>query len=214
MSENEAMECNWDEVDDQIEETVSKEDQEKADSIADMMPVGKFLVEVVESKAIEKTLSKYSCLAAKLRFKIHGVIQLEQPVMIEGKQLNINGIDQFVVKPVEEKDKKKYNKMYVGNTKITDEINLYSPSEKQGMKDRRIFIATRLGIIEGGNLNNSSWANAVGKFVIISTERNKWTDKKTGEPRENVRVGFTGYEYPKIQEKQQVQEEEVDLSDI
>jgi hypothetical protein len=185
----------WDSVD--VDETISEADQKASENLSTSTPVGKFLVTIAESNAVERTFKAYSCIAANLKMQIDSVIELEQPVFDDkGQPVKRNGETLLKRLPVTGDAKTKADALYVGRF-IFDDVNLYHVSEKEAMKKRRIFVAKKIGLItsDSQKLTGRMWGEGIlGMQVIVTTEYNSWKDKDTGEMRRNVRVAWDGYE--------------------
>ncbi len=188
---------NWDEID--VDEEISAEEQAQSENIEMQTPVGKFLCTVMDCQPIEKSFSKYDCLAAHLKMRIDEVIQIEQPVLDnDGKPLVRNGEPVMKVQNVDKKNQAKVDAMIVGQF-LFDDITLYHHGEKDAIKRRRLFVAKQIGIITPNavGITGKDWQSAPGKQVIVTTEWNTWKDKNTDETKKNVRVGWSGYEMVK-----------------
>jgi hypothetical protein len=188
-------EYTWDQVD--VDENITKTDHLQSNDIETRMPVGVMLCEVFECTPIEKTLSDYSCMVAKLRMRIKAIYKVEQPIM-DGKGNPIKR-DGEIVKKVQDilpAQQTEIEALFLGQF-ITDEIFLFHPKEKKATKKRRLFVAKRLGLITTNdtNIGGAIWANAPGHTAVITTEWNVWKDK-LGEIQKSVRVGWAGYDFP------------------
>ena len=202
-----------------IDETVTEEDLKNAQRVSRSTPVGLLRCTVKMVGLIEKTFKEYSCAAASLQFEIKEVIELEQPVIGEnGKPVIRNGEPLMKVVPISGKVKAEADAFY-GGMVVRDDVNLYNPKEKPASKDRRVFVAQKIGLLDQGdsNLTGAMWRNAPGKDVLIRTEWNKYTDKD-GNEKKNVKVGYNGYEHVRVLEKraqeQAASEPEIDLSEV
>lgn len=185
----------WDEVD--VTEDINEADQKASEDINTTSPVGKFLVTVTACDAIEKSFKAYSCVAAKPKFRIDKVIMIERPLVDDkGKAVKRNGETVQKVQNVPESQVKKINDLLSGQF-ITDEINLFNPKEKDAMKNRRLFVAKKLRLVDKNStqLPTSIWPGSVGCTCIIETEWNYWVDKITEEKKRNVRVKWDGYDF-------------------
>jgi len=178
----------WNDESIDVDETITETDHKNADAMG-RPPVGKYLCECIDSKPEQVEFKAYSCIGANLKFEI------KKPLEVEGKPVDSKATEELVGKI------------------ITDTIALYSPLEKEGMKNRRILIAKRMGLISDGAdcLTTDMWATGVlGKQVIINFIENSWKDKNTGEIKKNNKVAFDGYDYA---DKAEVQTQD-DFSDI
>ena len=69
--------------------------------------------------------------------------------------------------------------------------------EKDGFRNRRILVASRMGLVAPGQkMNKATWAtDVIGKRVILTTEENVYEDKKTKQMKTGFpKVTFAGYE--------------------
>jgi hypothetical protein len=139
------------------------------------LPPGKWLCTVESSFPKEAKLKEYTCFAATLKLRIDEVIEL-------------NG------KPVKDGEGDSYEGQF-----IFDDIMLPHPEEKQAMKNRRIHVARRLGLIgeDAGRLTMKMWADdVVGKRVIVFTEDQEYTDKSGNKKTAKGKVPFfDGYDF-------------------
>lgn len=187
---------NWDEVN--VDETLSKADHEGAADLSNSTPVGKLLVTIVESKAVEKTFKEYSCIAANLKMRIDSVLEIEKPVIDDkGQPLKRNGEPVMKRQPIADDEKAKADMLYCGRF-VFDDVNLHNQKEKEAMKKRRIFIANKVGIITGdtAKITGAMWGkDIIGKQAVVTTEWNAWEDKVTKEIKRNVKVAWDGYDF-------------------
>lgn len=152
------------------QEIVTEDDLAGAMSMG-KMPAGKFLCTCIESSPKHVNLSAYTALAANLKFKVDQVYE------IAGK-------------PV---DPDKWS--HLENKFIWDDVFMPHPDEKDGMRNRRVLIANRMGILKNGKLTKDSWAkDIIGRKIILTLIDNEWNDKQTGQLKKNVKVDFSGYE--------------------
>lgn len=185
----------WDVID--VDEEISESEQQQSNDLDITTPAGQYKFEVVSCDAVEKTFNKYSCIAAKLKMKITGILKIEQPLIDDkGQPVKRNGEVVKKVQLVKKSNRDKVDALYIGRF-IFDEINLYNPAEKEAMKNRRLFVAKRLGIISPVStvLPTSAWKNASGCTGIVETENNSW--EKDGELKSNVKVKWSGYDFIK-----------------
>lgn len=194
MSEN-GSELDWGSVD--VDESVSEADHKKAENLTAQTPVGKFRCRVLPVTAAEKTLKEYSCVAASLKMEVIEVLELEQPVFDDaGKPVVRNG-EQLMRKKIIDNPKEKalVNETYRGLI-LADDVFLHNPKEKEAIKNRRLFVARKIGILDekGTVLTGRMWQSAEGREVIVITDWNRWEDKVTKELKKNVKVAFDGYE--------------------
>lgn len=167
-------ELTWDGVDVKSEE-VSEQDIKNAES-SGRPPVGKYIMEVVSSKPKQvNPKGKESYFVASLKLKIEEVLE------IEGKKVNGKEGDQ-----------------YLGRF-MFDDISLARQGEADAVKNRRIFIAKRAGIItdSSSNIPSNTWSDLIiGKRFMITTEVNEYIPEGKTQPVKNVRVAMFGYDYP------------------
>ena len=202
----------WDDVD--IDETITETDLKSADRVSRSLPVGVFICTIKKVGLVEKNFKEYSCAAVVLPFEIESVLEIERAILDEDKKpLNRNGEPLMKVMAVSGKEKDQADMLYQGIL-IRDEVNLYSPKEKPASKDRRLFVAKKIGILDETEtaLTGSMWQGAEGRRVIIKTEWNHYTDKE-GNKKKTVRVGYSGYEH--IDSLKGTEKDvEIDLSEI
>lgn len=185
----------WDQIN--VDESISEAEQNASNDLSVQTPVGRFLCTVMECGAVEKNFAKYSCYAANLKMRIDKVLAIELPIVDDkGQTIKRNGEIVKKVQPVPADKIEGINALYAGRF-IFDDINLFNPLEKEAMKNRRLFVAKRLGLISptAVSLKTSAWPGAVGRTVIVETEWNTWEDKTTKEIKKNVKVGWSGYDY-------------------
>jgi len=167
-----AMELNWDDPNNAIEEGVTESDVKNAES-SGKPPIGKYLCQCAESRLVQSDMKAYSCLAANLKWEI------ERPLEIESKPVKGGDYDELIGKA------------------IFDKVNLPHPSEKDGMKNRRVLMAKRVGLIPptGGKLTNRSWGyDIIGKRAILDFIEEEYTDR-AGVKKTSRKVAFNGYNY-------------------
>jgi len=194
MTESTAV-YSWDSLD--VDEYITPTDHAVSNNLDIQTPVGAFLVSVLECTPIEKNFDKYSCMAAKLKMRIEAVLKIEQPLVdSKGQQIKRDGVLIQKVQDIPVNKRDGINALYTGRF-IFDEINLYNIKEKEAMKNRRLFVAKKLGLIteQSTVLNTAMWAGAVGRKAIVITEWNSWQDKLTKETKKNVKVGWSGYDF-------------------
>ncbi|MBI9090752.1 MAG: hypothetical protein JEZ12_16160 [Desulfobacterium sp.] len=186
---------NWETVD--VDETISTADHAVSNDLDIQTPVGIFLVTVSESTPIEKTFKNYNCMAAKLKMRIDDVLKIEQP-LLDSKNQPIKREGEIIqkIQAILAEKKAGINALYTGRF-IFDEVNLYHVKEKDATKNRRLFVAKKMGIItpQSTSLTTAMWAGAVGRQAIVITEWNSWEDKITKELKKNVKVGWSGYDF-------------------
>ena len=156
-----------------VDEAIDEKDLKNAESLG-RPPAGRYLCKCIDSQPEQIEFKAYSCIGAVLKFEIL------KPLEIEGQP------------PTEDAAKELVGKI------ISDTIAMFSPMEKDGMKNRRVLVAKRMGLISNGadHISTDMWANGViGQKVIIDFEENSWKDKNTGEIKKNLKVAFDGYDY-------------------
>ena len=163
----------WGEVDnDEVTEDVDAkavEDCEKGSS----MPWGKHIVTVVDSVPKEAHLKAYTCIGANLKMQIEKTLEIEGVVTTDENSAEFE--DRY----------------------IFDDILLFNEDEKPGMKNRRILIAKRLGLVSesGGKISKKAWSEDIlNKRFVVITEKNEYTDKAGKEVIGQPKVAFAGYE--------------------
>jgi len=168
-------EITWNEVED-FDEDLTEEEAEGIEKGMEVIPIGLYLCSIVESTPIQKDFSAYSCLAARLKFKIIQVLEIDGKPVKDGTGEEFEG--RFVFDEVAFADS--------------------DGKEKDGMIKRRKYVALRLGLIEPGEkLTKTVWRDKViGRTAKIRLVKNTYTDKKTGEKKTGwPQVGFfNGYE--------------------
>lgn len=192
---NDTQTLAWDEVN--VDESITEEEQKQSEDISVETPVGKFICTVVACDAVENAMKDYTCIAAKLKLRIDDVLEIEQPVKdAKGNPVKVNGVVLLKRLPISPEQKTGVNALYVGRF-LFDQVNLAHPKEKEAMKNRRLFVAKKIGIIspQTNALTGRHWAESPGCQVVVTTEWNCWKDKITEELKKNVRVGWAGYDF-------------------
>lgn len=79
---------------------------------------------------------------------------------------------------------------------IYDDINLPHRDEKQGNQNRRVLIATRLGLVAKGTKETKAvnWKLLEGKQAVVTVVHTE--SEKDGKKRTFANVEFSGYEGP------------------
>lgn len=176
-------ELNWDFVD--SEENITKEDIDNAESMG-KAPVGKYLCTVESSKPKKRNPDDApSYFVAGLKHRIDRVIE-------------ING------RAATEEDQDRWTGKF-----IFDDVSLPREDEPEALKNRRIMIAKRAGIISNTStrIPKNAWRELIiGKQFLI--DHIDQTDKKTGKVYRQV--AFDGYHVP----EDAVKVTKDDLSDI
>ena len=162
----------WDDDLGEIDEQITEDDIKKAENMG-KVPVGKYFCECVGSVPKQKDFANYSCIAAGLRWEVLRVLE-------------ING------EPVKGDE----GEIYEGRL-IFDDVALYSPSEKDGMKNRRILIAKRVGLINSSNdkITKKMWKeDIIGKKAIINYIEEAYIPKGSTVEKKTRKIAFDGYE--------------------
>lgn len=179
----------WDDDLGDIDENVSEDDVKQAESMG-KVPVGKYLCECVGSVPKQKDFKDYSCIAAGLRWEILKVLELNGVAVVgdEGEALE--------------------------GRAIFDDVALYSGSEKDGMRNRRILIAKRTGLIGGSmdKITKEMWSkDIIGKKAILNYIEEEYTPKGKTVPVKVRKVAFDGYESP---DGVEINDQSVDIDSI
>lgn len=160
----------------QIQDETLTESEIKAAESAGTLPAGVYLAEVVESKPVQKEFKEYSPFAANLKFKVIRAIL-------------VNG----------HKPEGDAGELLEGKN-FYDDIVLAHPREKDGMKNRRILAAKRLGLIPATSTGAAivpavAWQkDVIGKQAIVTFIHEAYTDKN-GNAKVSPKVAFDGYEH-------------------
>ncbi len=169
---NEIVEgLSWDDDLGEIDEQVSEESIKAAEDMG-KVPVGKYLCRCADSIPKQKDFANYSCIAAGLRLEII-------------KALEKNG------QPVKDEDSENY-----AGRSIFDDVSLYSSAEKDGMRNRRIMIASRFGLINSSadKITKSMWkTDIIGKLVVVEYIEEGYIPKSSTVERKIRKVAFDGY---------------------
>ncbi|MFH2100443.1 MAG: hypothetical protein ABIJ95_13090 [Pseudomonadota bacterium] len=147
---------------------MTETDQKRADQ-GGLMPIGKYLCICRTSVPREKHFNAYSCVAANLKWEVVKVLELSGKAPTEAEAEALRGRNIF------------------------DDVNMPNPKEKDGMRNRRILVAKRTGLLDGtdGVLKLVHWKTAiVGKRAVLSIIHEE--DKKTGKTY--AKVPFDGYD--------------------
>ena len=161
----------WDD-DIAADEDVSESEIKEAEAMG-KVAIGKYLCRCAGSEPRQKDFSNYSCIAANLKWEIE-------------KALEING----VAVQGDEGD------VYVGRS-IFDDVALYSASEKDGMRKRRILVAKRVGLIGGSDdtITKAMWKTGIiDKRAIINYIEEEYMPKGGTVMKRSRKVAFDGYE--------------------
>jgi hypothetical protein len=161
--------CDWGEI---YDEPVTDDDMANAEDMG-KVPVGKYLCSCVKTTAIKKHFSTYSCPCVNLKWSIDKVLELEGVPIKEDEADHLIG------------------------RSIYDDVAMFSPSEKQGMRSRRILVARRTGVLskDSTEITGEMWKTGIiGKQVIITYVDEPYEDKH-GVTKMFRKVAFTGYDY-------------------
>ncbi len=161
----------WDDEGIDVDENVTEADIKEAEAMG-KFPVCKFLAECIGSDPIQKDFANYSCIAAKLKWQVRKVLELND-VAVQGSE----------------------GDAYEGRS-IFDEVAMYSPEEKDGMRKRRILIAKRTGLIADSaeTITKAMWGKSIiGKTVIIDYIEEEYKDKND-ITKKSRKIAFNGYE--------------------
>lgn len=168
MTDPKEVKLNWDDPQVGGDETYTEDDVKSAEAMG-KMPLGRFLCTCAESTPKQMDFSAYSCIAANLKWRVDRVLELG------GKAIEGDEADEFIGRF-----------MY-------DDIAMFAPEEKDGMRKRRILIAKRVGLIStpDGTITKSMWATGIiGKCAVITNE-----DQKSKDGTKTYRkIAFSGYE--------------------
>jgi len=162
---------NWDEVE-IADENVSEADVMAAENMGGRMPVGKWLCTVETSTPRTANLKNYTTMAVNLKMRV------EEALEIDGKRIEGDVGD-----------------TYEGRF-IWDDVLLEHPDEKDGMRNRRILVAKRFGLIVGEQpITKQMWSqDIIGKQIVVVTEKGKPYEDSFGVTQKGrIKVGFSGY---------------------
>ena len=168
------MDFTWDDITVEKEQ-IDPEAIKKAEA-GNTPLAGQYLVECIEASPSRSNWGKYTASQVLLKFQILGVKKI-------GK--------------IEIEDDK-YD--YLKGRFLWDRITLYDAAEAEGTRNRRHFVANRLGLLDDTDeLTLKSWSeDVIGKQVLLTVVDNKY--EKDGEVRENLKVPFAGYARPSASE--------------
>ena len=161
----------WDDENIDVDEEVSEEEIKNAESMG-KLAVGRYLCRCINSEPKQKDFKEYSCIAANLQWEVEKALEINGAV-IEGDE----------------------GDGYIGRS-IFDDVALYSPSEKDGMRKRRILVAKRVGLIGGSadKITKEMWKTGIiGKRAIIEYIEEEY-EAKGGIKKKSRKVAFSGYE--------------------
>lgn len=174
----------WDDPQIDPTESITEEDVKSAEQLGARTPVGRYLCTCVESNPRQMDFKEYSCIGANLKWRIDKAIEL-----------GVKEDKRWIFKPVEGNQSEPFEGMF-----IYDDIAMYSPKEKEGMKKRRIMIAKRIGLISDttAQITKEMWAKSIiGKQAVITMEEQVYKDKNDIE-KATIKVAFGGYEYAEV----------------
>ena len=181
-------ELTWDMIEDKCGEAVTEEDIKNADS-GGGVSVGKYLTEVIASyPTLAKPKGKPSYYVAKLKHKVERVIEINR-------------------KPVSGDE----GDIYIGRF-IWDRVSMPTQDESDAIRNRRITIAKRGGIISDSSTNipNNAFSKLIiGKKYIVEVVENQYTDEN-GNKKSNNQIAMFGYH--SVDEIEKVSEN--DIADI
>jgi hypothetical protein len=201
MTENTMIEYDFDSVN--LDEVVSENDIKKANF--EKVP-GTFVCTIGKPVLTTKTTNDftnkktgvitrgYMSYAVNLELVIDEVIALDEPVLDENKKpIMRNGEIATRKVKLSGVQKSEMTALYSGSI-FNDQIRMYHEDEKQGTANRRIKIATALGILKPGvPVTSKSWGTLEGTKVIIDTVWSKWVNNE-GETQKNIKLDFfNGY---------------------
>jgi hypothetical protein len=178
MAEN----VSWDDIDFDSHD-VSEEEYKKADERI-TTPIGRFECTCKESVPQLIKGDKESYYAVNLKWEIDRVLEHN------GVPTYIEKDGQVVANPEFDSDAADE---FLGR-KIFDTVPLPKASEKDAVKNRRILIAKRLGLIGAGNMKISKdtfMRHIIEKQAILTTEEQSY--EKNGKKKTIVKVAFDGY---------------------
>ena len=158
-------------------EKVTEKQMKDAESMG-RLPVGKYLCTCIDSRPKQKNPKSEdgspapSYFVANLKWRVDSVVEIDR-------------------KPVSGDEGEQYEGRF-----IFDEIALQKDGEKDGMRNRRIMVAKRTGIMAatGREIPTDAWSKLIiGKRALISHVEETYKDK-TGVDQIRRKVAFDGYE--------------------
>jgi len=161
----------WGDIEGEDEE-LTKTDIENAESMGRMPPM-RFLGTCESSNPREAKLNAYTCYSANLKWIIDELLECPAGT------------------PASDEDKDRFEGRFQ-----FDDVLLGHQDEKAGIRNRRILIAKRCGLINNASdkIPKNAWSDLiVGAQAIITTEKQEYTDKN-GNEKSSVKVKFDGYE--------------------
>lgn len=157
-----------------FDEEITEQDVKQAEA-GERPPVGKYLCVCKSATYHQKDFKDYSCIAARLGWEIHEALEVEG-VTVE----NPEDFEHLEGRP------------------IFDEVAMYHPQEKDGMKKRRVLIAKKIGLIPstGGKITPQTFkVDIIGKWAIVQIVEEEYPDK-AGIKKSIRKIPFAGYESP------------------
>ena len=171
------------------DENVSEKDIKNAEA-GSKPPIGQYICTVEESKPKQRNpKDKPSYFVANLKMRIDEVIQLDG-------------------KPVSGDEGEQYEGRF-----IFDSISLSRDDEPDALRNRRILVAKRGGIITGSStkIPANTWSELIiGKRFLITYIEEQYEDFKTKQMKTARKVAFDGFDVP----DRAVRVTEDDLDDI
>ena len=200
--ESKEVVMDWDDVEEIVEDDeISEEDQAGSDDISLKNFVGQARCLISAINGIEKRNKErdYTFIAMRPEFTILEIITCDMPLMNDSKPVIRNGDIVTKVRPLSEKELRLKTKEFVGKYGGKDEIAMFHPKEKKGTKNRRLFSAKKIGLIDPSAtaMKVGQWKDAIGKEVIVDFEWNTWNKKNEDGTFEKIttgnRVKWDGY---------------------
>jgi hypothetical protein len=176
----------WDQV--STPEQVSEDDIKNSES-SGRPPAGKYITVIESTKPKQiNPKDKPSYYAATLIHKIEEVIELG------GKPVSGEEGDQYI------------------GRKIFDDVSLAHPNEADAVRNRRICIVKRAGIISDSSteIPSNTWSDLIiEKRFLVEVIKEDYKDKH-GNPKSTTKIAMFGYNTP----ESAVQVSDADLDDI
>jgi hypothetical protein len=154
---------------------ITEDDFKNADAMS-KTPVGLYLCTCVGSKPKQINPKDESGAPAPSYFVAGLKWKIDQALELNGKPVT------------EEND--------LAGKFIFDDIALFHENEKEAMRNRRVFVAKRLGLITKDNLDfpRNGWSDLViGKQALVKVAERSYT--KAGEKKTINAVAFDGYDF-------------------
>ena len=162
----------WDDDGIAADEDVSEAEIKEAELMG-KIAVGMYLCRCVESEPKQRDFTNYSCISANLKWEIEKALEIDGAA-VQGDE----------------------GEAYVGRS-IFDSVALYSASEKDGMRKRRILVAKRVGLIGGSDdtITRAMWKTGIiGKRAIVNYIEEEYMPKGGTVMKKSRKVDFNGYE--------------------